>query len=72
MRLLVTYAYRARQEIKFKLRRLHKQAKDIDPESPDPPIGYGNIYFQQGKFHLAIDHRARGAAPDAALPTEQG
>jgi tetratricopeptide (TPR) repeat protein len=48
-----------------KAEALYKQAKDIDPGSPEPPIGYGNIYLQQGKFHLAIDQYK--AALDAAL-----
>ena len=48
-----------------KAKALYKQAKDMDPESPEPPIGYGNIYREQGKFHLAIDQYK--AALDAAL-----
>lgn len=48
-----------------KAEALYKQAKGIDPESPDPPIGYGNIYLEQGKFHLAIEQYK--AALDAAL-----
>jgi tetratricopeptide (TPR) repeat protein len=34
---------------------LYRQAKEIDPMSPDPSIGYGNIYLGQGKFRLAIE-----------------
>jgi len=42
----------------------YKRAQDADPESPDPPIGYGNIYLKQGKFHSAIEQYK--AALDAA------
>jgi tetratricopeptide (TPR) repeat protein len=32
----------------------YKQAETIDPDSPDPHIGYGNIQLEQGQFHLAM------------------
>jgi tetratricopeptide (TPR) repeat protein len=47
-----------------KARAFYKLAQDADPESPDPPIGFGNIYFNQGKFHSAIEQYT--AALDAA------
>lgn len=33
----------------------YKKAETIDPESPEPHVGYGNIYLGQGQFHLAMD-----------------
>lgn len=33
----------------------YKQAEATDPESPQPHVGYGNIHFGQGQFHLAMD-----------------
>ena len=33
----------------------YKQAETIDPKSPQPHVGYGNIYLEQGHFHLAMD-----------------
>jgi tetratricopeptide (TPR) repeat protein len=38
-----------------KAEELYKQAEAIDPESPDPHVGYGNIHLEQGQFHLAMD-----------------
>jgi tetratricopeptide (TPR) repeat protein len=38
-----------------KAEALYKKAREIDPRSPDPAIGYGNIYLGQGKFRLAIE-----------------
>jgi|GEM_PF-3233929 len=38
-----------------KAEAFYKLAREIDPRSPDPAIGYGNIYLEQGKFHLAIE-----------------
>lgn len=38
-----------------KAEALYKQAESIDPESPDPHIGYGNIHLSQGRLHLAMD-----------------
>jgi tetratricopeptide (TPR) repeat protein len=34
---------------------LYQKAKDIDPGSPDPAIGYGNIFLGEGKFREAIE-----------------
>ena len=36
-------------------RDLYQQAKKIDPGSPDPHVGYGNIHLEQGQFHLAVE-----------------
>ncbi len=38
-----------------KAEALYKKAREIDPRSPDPAIGYGNIYLGQGNFRLAIE-----------------
>ncbi|HZE13662.1 MAG TPA: tetratricopeptide repeat protein, partial [Chthoniobacterales bacterium] len=38
-----------------KAQAFYQKARDIDPESPDPAIGHGNIYLGQGKFRLAIE-----------------
>jgi tetratricopeptide (TPR) repeat protein len=38
-----------------KAKALYKQAEATDPESPDPPIGYGNISLEKGEFHPAMD-----------------
>jgi tetratricopeptide (TPR) repeat protein len=50
---------------------LYRQAESIDPESPDPHIGYGNIYFEQGKFHLALEEykKALAAAKQRGTPS---
>jgi tetratricopeptide (TPR) repeat protein len=36
-------------------RALYKQAETIDPGSPDPHVGYGNIHLEEGQFHLAME-----------------
>jgi tetratricopeptide (TPR) repeat protein len=38
-----------------KARALYKQAETIDPGSPDPHVGYGNIHLEEGQFHLAME-----------------
>lgn len=38
-----------------KAEALYQKAREIDPRSPDPAIGYGNICLEQGKFHQAIE-----------------
>jgi len=41
-----------------KARALYQQAETTDPGSPDPHVGYGNIYLEGGQFHLAMDQYA--------------
>lgn len=41
-----------------KARALYQQAETIDPGSPDPHVGYGNIHLGEGQFHLALDRYA--------------
>ena len=36
-----------------KARILYKQAETVDPGSPDPHVGYGNIYLEEGRFRKA-------------------
>jgi tetratricopeptide (TPR) repeat protein len=38
-----------------KARALYKQAETIDPGSPDPHVGYGNIHLEEGQFRLAME-----------------
>ena len=38
-----------------KAEAFYKQAEAIDPESPGPHVGYGNIHLEQGHFHLAME-----------------
>jgi tetratricopeptide (TPR) repeat protein len=38
-----------------KARALYKQAEAIDPGSPDPHVGYGNIHLEEGQFHPALE-----------------
>jgi len=44
---------------------LYHKAKEVDPDSPDPAMGYGNIFLGQGKFHLAMEQYK--ASLEAAL-----
>ncbi|MEY2500412.1 MAG: hypothetical protein QOI07_746 [Verrucomicrobiota bacterium] len=50
---------------------LYQQAATIDPESPDPHIGYGNVEFEQGKFRAAIPEyeKALAAAKQRGVPS---
>jgi tetratricopeptide (TPR) repeat protein len=38
-----------------KARTLYQQAEKIDPGSPDPHVGYGNIHLEEGQFRLALE-----------------
>jgi tetratricopeptide (TPR) repeat protein len=50
---------------------LYQQAETIDPESPDPHIGYGNVAFEQGKLRAALAEyeKALAAAKQRGVPS---
>jgi tetratricopeptide (TPR) repeat protein len=58
------YAVGADPDLK-KAKEFYKQAQQIDPESPKPPVGFGNILLGLGRLHDAIDQYK--ASLDAAL-----
>jgi len=37
-----------------KAQAFYKQAEATDPGAPEPHVGYGNLYLEQGHFHLAM------------------
>ena len=41
---------------------LYRHAESIDPDSPDPHVGYGNIYYGQGKYRLAYEEYKKALA----------
>lgn len=54
-----------------KARALYQQAEAVDPESPAPHIGYGNVEFEQGKFRAAMIEyeKALAAARKRGVPS---
>ena len=52
-----------------KAESFYGKARELDPGSPKPPVGFGNVLFGQGRFHAAIDQYK--ASLDAALRREE-